>query len=406
MKAGWQAERLGDVCAFLNRGISPKYLEQGGICVLNQKCIRDHRVSYEQSRRHDSVAKSVRAERYIQLGDVLVNSTGTGTLGRVAQVRDMPTEPTTVDSHVTIVRPKPGKFFQDFFGYMLIFIEESIKEAGEGCGGQTELARSVLAERFSVCYPASIDDQKRVVAILDEAFDGIATAKANAEKNLRNARALFESHLQSVFTKRGEGWKITTLGAEIDLLAGFAFKGANYSNDEGNIPLLRGDNIIQGCLRWDDVKKWPANDTDLYDRYWLREGDIVLAMDRPWVKAGLKHATISVGDLPCLLVQRTARLRCGVNLDNRFLMYLIGSAAFTSHILGVQTGIGVPHISGQQIKDFEFAKPSLVEQKAIAKNLNALREETQRLESIYQRKLAALDELKKSLLHQAFSGQL
>jgi len=120
VKEGWQSEKLGDVCVLLNRGISPKYLEQGGVCVLNQKCIRDHRVNYEQSRRHDSITKSVSTERFIQLGDVLVNSTGTGTLGRVAQIRELPTEPTTVDSHVTIVRPKPGKFFQDFFGYMLI----------------------------------------------------------------------------------------------------------------------------------------------------------------------------------------------------------------------------------------------------------------------------------------------
>jgi type I restriction enzyme S subunit len=244
------------------------------------------------------------------------------------------------------------------------------------------------------------------VGILDEAFAGIATAKANAQRNLQNARALFESHLQSVFTQRGQGWKATTLGSEIDFLAGFAFKSAQYTNAGGDVRLLRGDNIIQGCLRWDDVKKWPANDTDPYDRYQLCEGDVVLAMDRPWVKAGLKHATISADDLPCLLVQRTARLRGGANLDNRFLIYLIGSAAFTSHILGVQTGIGVPHISGQQIKDFEFTRPPLADQRRIADNLETLRAETQRLESLYQRKLAALDALKKSLLHQAFSGAL
>jgi type I restriction enzyme S subunit len=145
MKAGWQTKTLGDVCSFLNRGISPKYLEDGGICVLNQKCIRDHRVSYEPSRRHDVQAKKVGSDRLIHAGDVLVNSTGTGTLGRVAQFRENPPEPTTVDSHVTIVRPMPGKFYPEFFGYMLVVIEDAIKEAGEGCGGQTELARSVLA---------------------------------------------------------------------------------------------------------------------------------------------------------------------------------------------------------------------------------------------------------------------
>ncbi len=262
-----------------------------------------------------------------------------------------------------------------------------------------------LLKELEIKYPP-LAEQQRIVGLLDEAFAGLATAKANAEKNLQNARALFESHLQSVFTQRGPGWKATTLGAEIDLLAGFAFKSAQYTNDDDDIRLLRGDNIIQGCLRWDDVKKWPADDTGDYERYQLEEGDVVLAMDRPWVKAGLKHATISAEDLPCLLVQRTARLRGGANLNNRFLKLLIGSAAFTSHILGVQTGIGVPHISGQQIKDFEFARPPVTEQRRIADNLESLREETQRLARLYERKIAALEALKKSLLHQAFTGDL
>ncbi|MEI8213948.1 MAG: restriction endonuclease subunit S [Planctomycetota bacterium] len=266
-----------------------------------------------------------------------------------------------------------------------------------------------VSKEFIEDYPIPVPplaEQQRIVGLLDEAFEGLATAKANAEKNLQNTDALFESHLNAVFTKRGPGWKSTTLGAEIDLLAGFAFKSAQYTNDDEGIRLLRGDNIIQGCLRWDDVKRWPTNDTEEYDRYQLEEGDVVLAMDRPWVKAGLKHATISANDLPCLLVQRTARLRGGANLDNRFLKLLIGSAAFTSHILGVQTGIGVPHISAQQIKDFVFARPPVTEQRRLADNLESLREETQRLARLYERKLAALEELKKSLLDQAFTGEL
>src|SRR3990170_3086538 len=215
LPGGWEEKNLGEVCSFLNRGISPKYVETYGVCVLNQKCIRDHFIRYEQSRRHDSSVKSVSPERFIKLGDVLVNSTGTGTLGRVAQVRNNPKEQTTVDSHVTIVRPKEGMFFPDFFGYMLILIEEAIKEAGEVCGGQTELARSVLEERFFVRYPKSIPEQQRIVAILDEAFAAIATAKENAEKNLQNARELFESYLQSVFANPGDGWEEKKLGEVI-----------------------------------------------------------------------------------------------------------------------------------------------------------------------------------------------
>jgi len=251
-----------------------------------------------------------------------------------------------------------------------------------------------------------LPEQQRIVGVLDEAFEGISTAKANAEQNLRNARALFESHLQSVFSERREDWIETTIGDEVDLLSGFAFKSKQYTTSPQSVRLLRGDNIVQGVLRWDDVKRWPDSDTADFDRYQLRSGDIVIAMDRPWVKAGLKHAMISDEDLPCLLVQRTARIRTRSKLDDRFLLSRIGASDFTAHVLGKLTGVGVPHISGQQIKDFSFLRPPIEEQRSISDTLDGLRSETARLESIYRQKLDALDALKKSLLHKAFSGQL
>lgn len=205
MKVGWRTEPLNAVCQLINRGVSPAYVESGGVAVLNQKCVRDHAVNFDLGRRHNSAEKKVSVDKFLRAGDVLVNSTGTGTLGRVAQLRNSPIEPTTVDSHVTVVRPKDGLFYPEFFGYALIAIEEQIQEGGEGCGGQTELARSKLANDFRVSFPDDISTQQRIVTLLDEAFDGIATAKANAEKNLQNARAIFESHPQSVFTQGGMG---------------------------------------------------------------------------------------------------------------------------------------------------------------------------------------------------------
>jgi type I restriction enzyme S subunit len=106
--------------------------------------------------------------------------------------------------------------------------------------------------------------------------------------------------------------------------------------------------------------------------YLLREGDVIVAMDRPWIAAGLKFASVRSSDLPALLVQRVARLRGARRLDTGFLKYLIGSHSFTEYILAVQTGTAVPHISGSQIKDFEFLLPSLPEQRAIAHILGTL----------------------------------
>lgn len=409
MKAGWQVQPLQSFCNDFKQDIvdgpfgselqRKDYIDEG-IPVLKIQNVKPFAVEFKKMD-YVSSAKFQELRRHsYKTGDIVMTKLG-APLGASAIVRE------GIDGIIVadLVRIRAQRINTEYLCYHLNSPGTSslINSMQKGTT-RPRVTLSVVRE-LPIAVP-STSEQQRIVAILDEAFKSIGTAKANAEKNLENARALFESYLQSVFSQPGNGWKRTTLGAEAELLIGFAFKSTHYTEANNGIKLLRGDNIVQGTFRWDDVKKWPTDDSLPYVRYQLKEGDVVLAMDRPWVKAGLKRATISAEDLPCLLVQRTACLRSETNLDNRFLMALIGSMAFTRHILGVQTGSGVPHISGQQIKDFEFARPPLEAQREIVKKLEALQIETQRLESIYQQKLTALDELKKSLLHQAFTGQL
>jgi len=402
MKKGWQTEKLGDVCDFLNRGISPKYLDQGGVCVLNQKCIRDHRVSYKQARRHNPTAKTVKADRFIQLGDVLVNSTGTGTLGRVAQVRDMPLEPTTVDSHVTIVRPKSGKFFLDFFGYMLVVTEEAIKEAGEGCGGQTELARSVLAERFTASYPTSIAEQQRIVGILDEAFEGLATAKANAEKNLQNARALFDSHLHSVFANM---WKTSELVKLVDLATDIT-DGDHLPPPKAStgVPFITIGNVVK------ETRQIDFSNTFTVPRTYF---DALKSHKRPKYGDVLYTVTGSFG-IPVMVPKgvefcfqrHIGLIRPKPETNSSWLYYLLLSPQLLKQANDDATGTAQRTVSLKLLRSFEVPKVPPKQQKEVVEKLDDLHEETQRLESIYQQKLAALEALKKSLLHQAFTGNL
>ena len=401
MTSGWEIKTLGEVLQ-KTETTNPLLSPEVEFEYIDVSSVSNSTFQIEETQHLIGKDAPSRARKLVRTNDVLF-ATIRPTLRRIAIV------PESLDRQVCstgyfVLRPKAGIDYRYIFYWLF----------GEGFMGQMEVLQK------GASYPAVTDaevraqaipfpplpEQQRIVGILDEAFDGIATAKANAEKNLQNARALFESHLQAVFAQRGVGWVDTTLGVEIDLLAGFAFKSSQYTDSDNSVRLLRGDNIVQGSLRWDDVKKWPVAATKEYKRYELCAGDVVLAMDRPWIKAGLKRAQITPDDLPCLLVQRTARLRGSNSLDNRFLVYLISSDAFTQHILGIQTGIGVPHISGQHIKDFSFLKPPIKEQVRITGLLDNLTVETQRLESIYQQNLAALDALKKSLLDQAFTGQL
>lgn len=113
-------------------------------------------------------------------------------------------------------------------------------------------------------------------------------------------------------------WQRTALGHHIDLLTGFPFKSSEYSEDENAIRLLRGDNVIQGAIRWEGVKRWVNTVDQKIQRYELIPGDFVIAMDRTWVKAGLKASLVNDADVPSFLVQRVARLRAKKKLGNAF----------------------------------------------------------------------------------------
>src|SRR5690606_21715692 len=130
-------KKLGAVTDYLNRGISPKYLGDGGVLVLNQKCIRDFRVDESKGRRHDPSQRKIDG-RKLEVGDVLVNSTGVGTLGRVAQVLHL-SEPAIVDSHVTVVRAG-GEINCSYLGCYINWMQPDIEAMGEGSTGQTELS--------------------------------------------------------------------------------------------------------------------------------------------------------------------------------------------------------------------------------------------------------------------------
>lgn len=166
--------------------------------------------------------------------------------------------------------------------------------------------------------------------------------------------------------------EIVKLADYTDIFTGYPFKSSDYTDSSVGVRLLRGDNIGHGRARWDGAKYWPHDETLPYDQYQLQVGDVVVAMDRPWIAAGLKYAEIRSDDVPSLLVQRVARLRAHRGLDQRFLCYLLGSIQFTNHVVCVQTGTAIPHISSRQIGAFEFQRPPLRTQEEIAAILGAL----------------------------------
>jgi len=180
---GWLSSTLGEQCAYLNRGISPKYIDEGGVLVLNQKCIRDFSLDPSKGRRHDPNQRNV-SGRELQLGDVLVNSTGVGTLGRVAQVLRQD-EPTIVDSHVTVVRSGPN-LNSAYLGQWFVTKQPDIEAMGEGSTGQTELSRGKLRACYQHCVLQYVLRKQMTNLSLRERF-GLSDGSSNTVSQIITA---------------------------------------------------------------------------------------------------------------------------------------------------------------------------------------------------------------------------
>ena len=390
MKAGWQTRTLGDVLAVIRNGVNCKQDKSGnGDRISRIESISDatfdlDKVGYAELSERD------KEKNRLQPGDILFSHINSAVhVGKTA-VFDCD-EPVYHGVNLLLMRPKEvvtsayldhalKYLFQS--GYWRGVCKQSVNQASVN---QQDISR------VEIRYPKSLAEQQRIVGLLDEAFEGLATAKANAEKNLQNARALFESHLQSVFTQRGEGWVEHKLFNVCTFINGRAYKKEEMLS-VGKYPLLRVGNFFTN-------KDWYYSDLELDADKYCDKGDLLYAWSasfgpRVWdggkviyhyhIWKVLPHATV---------------------VEKRFLLHLLEwdvDEIKKAH----GTGTTMMHVGKGSMESRVVPIPPLKAQAAIVSVLDDLREETQRLARLYERKLAALEELKKSLLHQAFSGDL
>ena len=197
---GYRNSTLGEVTELIARGVSPTYLDSANTVVLNQRCIRNGRIDLDFSRHHDETAKRVQEAKLLQNGDGLINSTGVGTLGRTALFDHPGVGEFTVDSHVTIVRPKSDMLDSDYFGLVLRALENVFVSLSTGTSGQTELPREAIKDT-GITYPKNLDDQKDFFAY----YNSLNLSVIEFRKVLINKRVLAEtlraSLLSSAFTE-------------------------------------------------------------------------------------------------------------------------------------------------------------------------------------------------------------
>jgi type I restriction enzyme S subunit len=255
---------------------------------------------------------------------------------------------------------------------------------------------------FEIPLPP-LPEQRRIVGILDEAFAGIATARASAEKNLRNARDLFASVLEAIFVARGKGWQDERLGAFSERVSvGHVGETSEfYTEASSGVPFLRSQNVRPMRVSLDGLKYITRAFHERLKKSQLRPHDLL------FVRVGANRGDCcavpdGMGDINCANIV-FARPRDGLT---KFVECYCQSASGRRTLLGMTTGAAQGVINTRSAADLLVPLPPLAERKRILEKLDELRSETDRLESLYQQKLAALGALKKSLLHQAFSGRL
>jgi type I restriction enzyme, S subunit len=300
-------------------------------------------------------------------------------------------------SEYIVFRPRPALNRE----YLYYYLSREVFRVEGAARMSGAVGHKRVAKEFIEGYPIPVPplpEQRRIVDILDEAFEGIATAKANAEKNLQNARALFESHLQSVFTQHGDGWAETTLGEAYDVRDGTHDSPKYHAT---GYPLITSKNLKREGLSFDDVRLISQQDyTKINERSAVHKGDVLFAM------IGTIGNPTLVEVKPNFAIKNVALFKIPEGQSGSFLKHYLDSGRVISKMMTEAKGTTQKFVGLGYLRSFPIRLPSRATQLEIVEELNEISDETQRLASVYEGKLDALDALKKSLLHRAFTGQL
>lgn len=270
----WRKRCLGEITSFMSKGIPPKYVErenENTVCVLNQKCNRNFEIKYEESRLHDCSKKKVPADKMLQPGDVLINSTGTGTAGRVAQLYDVPT-PTTIDGHMILLRPTE-EIDSVYYGYAVKAFQPKIETLAEGSTGQTEINRKRLQEEIVISFPKEKETQERIARFLLNIDEKIKVNDKINKNLLEQALAIYKDWFCDYALSDGtlpENWKITT----IDAISSLVTRGIAPKYDDSSDQIV----LNQKCIRDHtiDISLARRHLPKKINEKWISKGDLLI----------------------------------------------------------------------------------------------------------------------------------
>jgi type I restriction enzyme S subunit len=379
MKQGWEIKKLGDVCYSKSSNVSQNQLttEVGEYPIFGASGLIKNVSFYHREKPYLSIVKD-----------------GSG-FGRITKMDAF----TSVIGTLQYILPNDD-IDLDYLNYSLMSVD--FKKYVQGAAIPHIYFKDYKSEPF-LWMP--LPEQQRIVAILDEAFVAIAKAKSNAEQNLKNAKELFESYLQGVFEKKGEGWEEKSLGDVCSLITDG--KHGDCENEENSgYYFLSAKDVRNGTLLFDNARQITKRGfEETHRRTNLKPGDICM------VNTGATIGRISFAPDDPRTYRTTFQKSVAVIktiptlIDNSFCCYILQSDL--KKLVKVSSGTAVPNLLLGDLKRHKINLPkSKTEQHTIVCQFDALRVETQKLEALYQKKINDLEELKKSILQKAFAGEL
>ena len=399
MKKGWQIKTLGEVLE-KTETVNPLQSPNTEFDYIDVSSVSNTTFEIEETQRLNGKDAPSRARKLVRTNDIIF-ATIRPTLQRIAVVPDH-LDKQVCSTGYFVLRPKRGVDHR--FVFYSLFTEDFSAQMESLQKGASYPAVTDGDVRAQVIPLPPLPEQQRIVGLLDEAFEGLATAKANADENFHNARALFESYLQSVFTQRGSGWLEKPLGD----IATFR-NGINYTKDS------KGERIkIVGVRNFQKHFSAPLDDLDtvtidgkLGELDSLMQDDILAVRSNGNIE--LIGRTLLVGKVTEKISHSGFTIR--IRLSNgsvlpKYVCHFMKSTSSRKRLADGGTGTNIKSLNQGMLSALAIPFPPIHTQKALVKKLESTSAETQRLARLYEQKLALLAALKKSLLHQAFSGHL
>lgn len=390
-------KKLGEVCDFVGGSQPPK---SNFVYDLNgldsDQYVRLIQIRDYKSNNHIVYVPRSMAKKFCSKDDVMIGRYGPPLFQILRGLEGA--------YNVALMKAVPKKTDQLDQNYLFLFLQSPdvqgyVINLSERAAGQTGVNKPALYN-YPILLPP-IQEQKRIVSILDQAFADIEKIRVNTEKNLKNAREFFESYLHQVFTTNQVTWDKSELSKHIKFID---YRGKTPPKADSGIRLITAKNVRMGFIKRDPVE---YIDADLYEQWMTRgipkKGDVLFTTEAPLANvAQLDTDELVVFAQRIIIMQPDQTI-----IEAEFLKYLLISKPIQTLIHDKGTGATATGIKASLLKKIPIRYPkSIDEQKKIVEGINKINYSVQNIENICITKLDKLDQLKKSLLHQAFNGQL